>query len=926
MNALSESDLIAELGWLNRLARSLVRDPATADDLAQDTVEAALANPPGNLGSGIRPWLATVARNLAATRRRAAGRRLRREERVNIAAPETPVDAAKRTELFSGLAQAVVELPDPYRETVLLCFYEGRSTRQVAKQLGISVEALRTRRKRAVAMLRGRMTKRHGAGALLALVPEVGATVSVSVSALLASKAGWLLPAAAALLLGVTGWVMFKTDSAAAASDRERHATVPATAPASESDQAGALAAAQPAGILAGAQLRAPLAVAATTGVQVLLVREPSGEAVAGATVAARFTPEGGEATSLEAVTDTDGSCWLALPAGVEILLQSRRLGLIPQAVFGGGGYPEALTLENGEARAVTLTSPKPATVTGSVVDEAGLPVVGAEISAFENGRDPGFAAPPALTVATDSAGCFRFEGLLGETTLVASQGERRGDQWLVGDLRSGQLLEGTQFRLVPARPLKVTVRNEVGEPLEGASVHCIPHQAMLWSDGSMEPKYLAPITSLIVTEADGVALVPHRGADAYQLSVEHPDMKQRQVRGIDPELSEMVVVLSELDQFFGRVLDPLGQPVVGAQVGALFNRTTDADGWFKLPFREQPVLPPDHPIPFPWTFPVQAEGFASAVVVHPDPADRFPLVIQLEPEAVLEGRLIDAAGHGVADAFLRLERAPWAQPWTDYTLPDGRSGTIGAPPNWTEGLRSSVWWTTDDTGAFQLRGLAADLFRVRFYRDQHGPLLAVTEHRSDGGPITVCRGDGMQDYRVIRGRITNSATGEPLNKTRVFSDARGFAFHDAAAVNSDPDGSYALAGLSDGRANLTIYKPDFAQLQLKLDGTEPALHERDFALHPFCEARLRILDAEGVPAAGALVRIHDPQGGILRSVTAGGDRSLQSLDTLGEIDFQGAPGGAFLLRVMDLRRQLLGEFALDWTIPPVGVVELRLP
>nr|MBC8328353.1 RNA polymerase sigma factor [Planctomycetota bacterium] len=56
MNALSESDLIAELGWLNRLARSLVRDPATADDLAQDTVEAALANPPGNLGSGIRPW------------------------------------------------------------------------------------------------------------------------------------------------------------------------------------------------------------------------------------------------------------------------------------------------------------------------------------------------------------------------------------------------------------------------------------------------------------------------------------------------------------------------------------------------------------------------------------------------------------------------------------------------------------------------------------------------------------------------------------------------------------------------------------------------------------------------------------------------------------------------------------------------------
>ncbi|MBC7974023.1 MAG: hypothetical protein H7138_03490, partial [Myxococcales bacterium] len=69
--------LAADAGWLRRLARSLVQNPAAADDLVQDAYLLAAEQPPGD-DRPLRPWLVRVLRNLTRTKERVASRRSER--------------------------------------------------------------------------------------------------------------------------------------------------------------------------------------------------------------------------------------------------------------------------------------------------------------------------------------------------------------------------------------------------------------------------------------------------------------------------------------------------------------------------------------------------------------------------------------------------------------------------------------------------------------------------------------------------------------------------------------------------------------------------------------------------------------------------------------------------------------------------------
>lgn len=70
--------LLREAAWLQQLARSLCSDRFLAEDLSQDVLLTAWQSR-GKLSGPLRPWLAGVLRRLAANRRRAQARRLRRE-------------------------------------------------------------------------------------------------------------------------------------------------------------------------------------------------------------------------------------------------------------------------------------------------------------------------------------------------------------------------------------------------------------------------------------------------------------------------------------------------------------------------------------------------------------------------------------------------------------------------------------------------------------------------------------------------------------------------------------------------------------------------------------------------------------------------------------------------------------------------------
>jgi len=164
--AISETELLENMAWVQALARKLVSDPSSAEDVAQDTWLAALERPPTHVrGEGLRHWLSRVAQTLAWQRTRSAATRAARER--DVARPEavpSTHELLAQVAMQQRIVEAVVALDEPERTTVLLRHFHGLNARQIAEQRGESPEAVRKRLSRALLVLRGRLEREFGTG------------------------------------------------------------------------------------------------------------------------------------------------------------------------------------------------------------------------------------------------------------------------------------------------------------------------------------------------------------------------------------------------------------------------------------------------------------------------------------------------------------------------------------------------------------------------------------------------------------------------------------------------------------------------------------------------------------------------------------------------------------------------------------------
>ncbi|MEM9488549.1 MAG: sigma-70 family RNA polymerase sigma factor, partial [Myxococcota bacterium] len=167
--------LLTHRRWLERLAVSMVKSRAEADDLVQETWIAALgqARP-----RSVRPWLGGIMRNLARMHRRSEARRSHREAacghpgRLDEREPALrPDQMLERRQAESRLAEAVVALPEPFRSTVLMRYFEGMPAVEIARVQGVPAGTIRWRQKRALELLRQAMGP--GASANRVLAPLV---------------------------------------------------------------------------------------------------------------------------------------------------------------------------------------------------------------------------------------------------------------------------------------------------------------------------------------------------------------------------------------------------------------------------------------------------------------------------------------------------------------------------------------------------------------------------------------------------------------------------------------------------------------------------------------------------------------------------------------------------------------------------------
>jgi len=138
------------------LALSMVRDPASAEDVTQEAFLAAykrlseLRDP-----ALFAPWLRRIAANAARTwlRRHARGEVLG-DMNQNLAA-----EGADRRGLHGEIAEILASLPEKKRQVAILCYLDGVSRKEAARFLGVPEATLRKRLHDAKRLLQKRIVE-----------------------------------------------------------------------------------------------------------------------------------------------------------------------------------------------------------------------------------------------------------------------------------------------------------------------------------------------------------------------------------------------------------------------------------------------------------------------------------------------------------------------------------------------------------------------------------------------------------------------------------------------------------------------------------------------------------------------------------------------------------------------------------------------
>lgn len=128
----------AHIPRLRRYARALLGNQASADDLVQDTLERALNKfSLWRRDSDLRAWLFTLMHNLYVNQCRSLARQpahLANEGELDGMAVAC---GQEQNLLLRDMSRALAQLPDEFREVVLLVGVEQMSYEEVSKVLGI---------------------------------------------------------------------------------------------------------------------------------------------------------------------------------------------------------------------------------------------------------------------------------------------------------------------------------------------------------------------------------------------------------------------------------------------------------------------------------------------------------------------------------------------------------------------------------------------------------------------------------------------------------------------------------------------------------------------------------------------------------------------------------------------------------------------
>ena len=877
--------------WTRSLALRLVGDPDEAEDIVQESWIAAARRPPEDPS---RAWLGTVVRNLVRDRTKLRHRAERRAEVAeDLRGAETPTAEAlvAEAEAHGRLMARVLELDEPFRETVLLRYFHGLSSAEIARAQGVPDGTVRWRLKRALDELRTRLDADAGGDreswrrALLPLLPasqQLAPRPSPAPVPASPKTAGNVLYGAAVALIvaGVTTVVVLgrRTDAGGT----------------------GDAALVSPPGEPAAAGVRSP-----------------------GFGVWAAGTPEANGALEVE-VVDGNGR---PLPAAMVLVVRastgasgdrSRRVlasgatdaaGRWTRASLAAGdhvvtasatthaGQAALLTVSPGERARIRITMvPAETTFSGTVADASGGPIPGALIE-LTGVAGLSVAAPvlPPTTVGRT------ISGAAGEFVLAMRPGSYNVRTHADGYAsRSGTLTlfghESQQIVLAGAGAIAGVVEDLRGRPVAGATVVAdyeggghgqSSQRAQTSDDGRFQMENLAPGELRLSAQKgnlsgrlDGtVALQISQRLDGLRIRLEPARRLAGVVRGADGRALRNAHVWWKRD---------------GSDPEHRYDRdgdaNTDESGRFVLEGLPASAI----------TLYADEMDHAGSPAITVDLAsgDRDDLEIRLARGVRIQGRVLSPDGKGVAGAHVFLEmRAPGE--------PASRRGRLTP-------LLGRHRVTTSRDGTFATAALGPGILRVRAEHLGQGTV------RSDPLPI----GAGPNPEVVLRfpapafveGRVIGEE-GRPATGAHVawYGDG-GPQGLQAPETTVGRDGSFRLGPLPPGAGTLEASWPDLSWTRITVtaaDGRVPVqrhrtalslaqgerrrgvdlvLRQRDRAIEGV------VVNARGEPVDGAAVQVAPDSSTDDWVSTIAVRKAISAPD--GRFLLDGLPSGAYVVTV----------------------------
>jgi RNA polymerase sigma-70 factor (ECF subfamily) len=151
-----EAQALPHLDAAYNLARWLSRSPADADDIVQDAMLRAFRGFDGFRGGDAKAWLLTIVRNCWRSAGTATKRRghMALEDEILVFEGADPEEAAIQSGARRQLDRMIAQLPEEFREVLILREMEDMSYREIAEVTGVPIGTVMSRLARARATFR----------------------------------------------------------------------------------------------------------------------------------------------------------------------------------------------------------------------------------------------------------------------------------------------------------------------------------------------------------------------------------------------------------------------------------------------------------------------------------------------------------------------------------------------------------------------------------------------------------------------------------------------------------------------------------------------------------------------------------------------------------------------------------------------------